>query len=147
MLRALEKQNGPFFFLSLHFLVVISRMPTSNDYLPSLLPSPSLLSPRCVAFLSGAHPLGSGTFPFPRSPLLPAFLPIYLGLGSPCLLQAPFGLGSGDRSAPLEALLSPLSLNHFLKLFIGRRPSWVTLHYCSFINYLRLILRQVFPPY
>lgn len=42
-----------------------------------------------MAFLSGSNPVGSGTFPFPGSPPLPAFLPIYLALGSLSLL-APF---------------------------------------------------------
>lgn len=73
-------QGGAFLLLSLHLLVVISRIPYLQDYLPSLPPSLPL---PVWPFLSGAYRLSSGTFPFPGSPPLPAFLPIYLAVGSP----------------------------------------------------------------
>lgn len=104
------RERGAFPFTLFPF--VISRIPYLRDALPCLLPSPSFplppsRFPRCVAFLSGANPLGSGTSPFPRVTSASCIPPYLFGTWLP-LPPSPLSLEVGDCVARLT-LLSELS--------------------------------------
>lgn len=81
-----------FFFLSLNFLVVISRIPTSTSTSHlSLPPVPSLCGLFVWRKLSRLW-----HFPVSRVTSASCIPPICLELGSLALLQAPFGPGLGN---------------------------------------------------